>query len=95
MPDNPKTIEGLNPGDHGYWEAFGRWMDQRNKEKERFDAFILALELSLSAPTKKMAAKASDVANAIANDLTADQIKGCKAIALSNWKKSKETNDQQ
>lgn len=107
MPDNPqtsfgltpqsdpKTIEGLNPGDHGYWEAFGRWHDKRNKEKERFDALILALELSLSAPTKKMAAKAVDVADAIANGMPPEQVAGCKAIALSNFKAHKETHAQE
>ncbi len=102
MPDNPqtsfgltpqsdpKTIEGLNPGDHGYWEAFGRWHDQQNKERESHSALILALELALSAPTKQDAAKASELADAIANGMPPEQIAGCKAIALSNFKASKE-----
>ena len=42
--DDPTTIEGLKPGDFGYWDAFGRWNDKRNKEREAERAALKAEE---------------------------------------------------
>lgn len=31
--DDVLEIEGLKPGDSGYWDAFGRWNAKRSKER--------------------------------------------------------------
>ena len=59
------------------------------KLKNDFDALVLALELALSAPTKEKADKAAEIADAIASKLPPEQVEGCKAIALANFKANK------